>query len=37
MPLNAARRLHRRVQEALDLGEGDDLVEAAVDLGAAHP
>ena len=28
--------LHRRVDEALDLGEGDDLVELARDLRAAH-
>ena len=29
--------LHRRVEELLDLGEGDDLVELAVDLTAGHP
>ena len=28
--------LHRCVDELLDLGEGDDLVELARDLGAAH-
>ena len=28
--------LHRRVEELLDLGEGDDLVELAVDLGLPH-
>ena len=28
--------LHRRVEEALDLGELDDLVEAGADLGPAH-
>ena len=28
--------LHRRVEELLDLGERDDLVELARDLGAAH-
>ena len=28
--------LHRRVEEPLDLGERDDLVELARDLGAAH-
>ena len=34
---HAARvALDRRVEEALDVGEGDDLVEAAADLGAAH-
>ena len=33
-----ARRitLHRRVQEFLDLGEGDDLVKLAIDLGLSH-
>ena len=36
VPLDAARRLHRRVQEAFDLGEGHDLVELAVDLVAVH-
>ena len=35
--VHAARvPLHRRVEEPLDLGEGDDLVELAVDLPAAH-
>jgi hypothetical protein len=35
--VHAARvALHRRVDEALDLGEGDDLVELALDLAAAH-
>jgi hypothetical protein len=29
--------LHRRVEELLDLGEGDDLVELAIDLGLLHP
>ena len=29
--------LHRRVEELLDLGEGDDLVELAGDLGLPHP
>ena len=34
---HAARvALDRRVEEALDVGERDDLVEAAADLGAAH-
>ena len=34
--VHAARvALHRRVEEPLDLGEGDDLVELALDLGAA--
>ena len=28
--------LHRRVEEAFDVGEGDDLVEAAVDLVLSH-
>ena len=28
--------LHRRIQELLDLGEHDDLVEFAVDLGLLH-
>ena len=28
--------LHRRIEEPLHLGEGDDFVELAVDLGAAH-
>ena len=28
--------LDRRVEEFLDLGEGDDLVELPADLGAAH-
>ncbi len=28
--------LHRRVDELIHLGEGDDLVEAAFDLGLAH-
>ena len=28
--------LDRRVEELLDLGEGDDLVELAADLGAGH-
>ena len=28
--------LDRRVEKALDLGEGDDFVELAADLGAAH-
>ena len=28
--------LHRRVEELLDLGKGDDLVELAPDLGARH-
>ena len=32
----AAVALDRRVEEALDLGEGDDLVELGVDLGLAH-
>ncbi len=36
--VHAARvALHRRVEEALDLGELDDLVELAAHLGAAHP
>ena len=35
--VHAARvALHRRVDEPLDLGEGDDLVELARDLRAAH-
>ena len=34
MPLRVA--LDRRVEEPLDLGEGDDLVELARDLGARH-
>ena len=29
--------LDRRVQEALDLGEADDLVEFLLDLGFSHP
>src|SRR5262249_22993087 len=29
--------LHRRVQEALDLGEGHDLVEVPLDLDSLHP
>ena len=29
--------LHRRVEEPLDLGEGDDLVELATDFGPLHP
>ncbi len=33
----AAVALHGGVEEALDLGEGDDLVEAAADLGPTHP
>ena len=34
--VHAARvALDRRVEELLDLGEGDDLVELALDLGAA--
>ena len=36
VPLDAARRLHRRVQEALDLGEGDDLIELSFDLVPVH-
>ena len=28
--------LHRRIEEFLHFGEGDDLVELALDLGAAH-
>ena len=35
--VHAARvALDRRVEELLDLGEGDDLVELAIDLGLAH-
>ena len=35
--VHAARiALDRRVEEFLDLGEGDDLVELAADLGARH-
>ena len=35
--VHAARvALDRRVEELLDLGEGDDLVELAADLGPAH-
>ncbi len=35
--VHAARiPFHRRVDELGDLGEGDDLVELAADLGAAH-
>ena len=34
MPLRIA--LDRRVEELLDLGEGDDLVELASDLGPRH-
>jgi hypothetical protein len=35
--VHAARiPLHRGVEEALDLGEGDDLVEFAADLRARH-
>ncbi|CAA9406152.1 MAG: hypothetical protein AVDCRST_MAG64-1988 [uncultured Phycisphaerae bacterium] len=33
----AAVALDRRVEELLDLAERDDLVELALDLGAAHP
>jgi hypothetical protein len=29
--------LHRRIQELLKLGEGDDFVEAAVHFGTGHP
>ena len=29
--------LHRRVEEPLDLGEGDDLVELALDLACVMP
>ena len=34
MPLRVA--LDRRVEELLDLGERDDFVELAADLGAGH-
>ena len=35
--IHAARiALDRRIEEPLDLGEGDDLVELAADLGARH-
>ncbi len=29
--------LHRRIEELLDLGEGDNLVELLLDLGPLHP
>ena len=33
----AAVALHRRVEEVLHFGEGDDLIELLPDLRAAHP